>query len=154
MDPKGRRIGVPGTNFEYFPCLTPRVRSFSGFSAFQTSFLEMAIFDTSVQKSGFAGMSGCLEHTGGLTLLLREAKESKGHLIALWLDLTNAYGSMPHKLVEEALTRNHVPSSVYDLIANSYDNFWLRVGSGSTASEWQTLLSQAVQCLLSYFRSP
>ena len=33
--------------------------------------------DTSVQKGGVAGMPGCLEHTGVLTQLLREAKENK-----------------------------------------------------------------------------
>ncbi len=81
--------------------------------------------DTSVQKGGVAGMPGCLEHTGVLTQLLREAKESKGDLTVLWLDLANAYGSMPHKLVEEALMRHHVLPSVCDLIADYFKNLWL-----------------------------
>ena len=102
-------------------------------------FLGNGYIDTSVQKGGVAGMPGCLEHTGVLTQLLREAKENKGDLIALWLDLANAYGSMPHKLVEEALTRHHVPPSVCDLIADYYKNFRLRACSSSVTSEWQTL---------------
>ena len=36
--------------------------------------LGNSYIDTSVQKSGVAGMPGCLEHTGVLTQLLREAK--------------------------------------------------------------------------------
>ena len=102
-------------------------------------FLGNGYIDTSVQKGGVAGMPGCLEHTGVLTQLLREAKENKGDLTVLWLDLVNAYGSMPHKLVEEALTRHHVPPSVCDLIADYYKNFRLRACSSSVTSEWQTL---------------
>ena len=102
-------------------------------------FLGNGYIDTSVQKGELAGMPGCLEHTGVLTQLLREAKESKGNLTVLWLDLANAYGSMPHKLVEEALKRHHVPPSMCDLIADYYKNFWLRACSGSVTSEWQTL---------------
>ena len=87
--------------------------------------------DTSVQKGGVAGMSGCFEHTGVLTQLLREAKESKGDLTVLCLDLANAYRSMPHKLVEEAQKRHHVPPSVCDLIADYYNNFRLRAYSST-----------------------
>jgi hypothetical protein len=38
-----------------------------------------------------------------VTQLIREAKEGKGDLAVLCLDLTNAYGSIPHKLEETAL---------------------------------------------------
>ena len=95
--------------------------------------------DTSVEKGGVAGMPGCLEHTGVLTQLLREAKESKGDLTVLWLDLAKAYESMPHKLVEEALKRHLVPPSVCDLIADYYKNLRLRAYSSTVTSEWQTL---------------
>ena len=102
-------------------------------------FLGNGYIDTSVQKGLVAGMPGCLKHTGVLTQLLREAKERKEDLTVLWLDLANAYGSMPHKLVEEALKRHHVPPSVCDVIADYYKNFWLRACSSSVTSEWQTL---------------
>ncbi|KAJ8356215.1 hypothetical protein SKAU_G00190090 [Synaphobranchus kaupii] len=49
--------------------------------------------DTSVQKGGVSGVPGCLEHTGVVTQLIREARENKGDLTVLWLDLANAYGS-------------------------------------------------------------
>ena len=102
-------------------------------------FLGNSYIDTSVQKGGVAGSPGCLEHTGVLTQLMREAKESKGDLTVLWLNLANAYGFLPHKLVEEALKRHHVPPSVCDLIADYYKNFRLRACSSSVTSEWQTL---------------
>ena len=46
---------------------------------------------------------------------------------------------MPHKLVEEALKRHHVPPSVCNLIADYYKNFRLRACSSTVTSEWQTL---------------
>lgn len=55
--------------------------------------------NTSCQKGGIPGLSGCLEHTCVLNQLIREAKESKGNLMVVWLDLANAYGSIPHDLI-------------------------------------------------------
>ncbi|KAL7881484.1 hypothetical protein AOLI_G00083320 [Acnodon oligacanthus] len=71
--------------------------------------LRNSYIDTSVQKGGIPKVPGCLEHTGVVTQLIREARENKGDLVVLWLDLTNAYGSIPHKLVEEAMRRYHIP---------------------------------------------
>ncbi|XP_073720025.1 uncharacterized protein [Misgurnus anguillicaudatus] len=102
-------------------------------------FLKNGYIDTSVQKGGIPGVPGCLEHTGVVTQLLREAKENRGDLVVLWLDLANAYGSMPHKLVQEALEKHHVPVIVRNLIQDYYRDFKLRVSSGSTTSEWHRL---------------
>ena len=78
--------------------------------------------DTSVQKCGIGCMPGCLEHTSVITQLLREAKENKGNLAILWLDLANVYGSIQHKVVKDALRRYHVPRKISDLILNYYEN--------------------------------
>lgn len=77
--------------------------------------LKNSYIDTSVQKGGVLGVPGCLQHTGVVARLIREARESRGDLAALWLDLTNAYGSIPHKLVDTALTRHHVPELIRNL---------------------------------------
>ena len=84
-------------------------------------------------------MPGCLEHTGVVTQLIREAREGKGDLAVLWLYLTDAYGSIPHKLVETALDRHHVPGKIRDLILDYYKSFKLRVTSGTVTSEWHRL---------------
>lgn len=85
-----------------------------------------------VQKGGIPKVPGCLQHTGVVIQLIREARESKGDLTVLWLDLANAYGSIPHKLVEEALNRHYIPSKVRNLILDYYANLSLRVSSGAT----------------------
>lgn len=56
------------------------------------------------------GVSGCIKHTVVVTQLICEARESRGNLAVLWLDL--AYRSIPHKLVELALSRFHVPEKI------------------------------------------
>ena len=95
--------------------------------------------DTSVQKGGVPGMPGCIEHTGVVTQLIKEAKENKEDLSVLWLDLANAYGSMPHELIDEALKRHHVPSEVRLLIADYYNGFFQRVSSGTVTSDWHRI---------------
>lgn len=95
--------------------------------------------DTSVQKGGIAGVPGCLEHTGVVTQLIREAREHKGDLTVLWLDLANAYGSIPHKLVQTTMTKHHVPHHIADLILDYYNHFRMRVSAGGVTSDWHKL---------------
>ena len=59
--------------------------------------------DTSVQKGGVPGFSGCVEHTSVISQLINEAKVNKKDLAVVWLDLANAYGTIPHTLIEESL---------------------------------------------------
>lgn len=101
--------------------------------------LKNTYIDTSVQKGGVPGVPGCIEHTGVVTQLIREARESRGDLAVLWLDLANADGSIPHKLVELSLSKYHVPEKVRNLILDYYDNFSLRVSSGTLTSDWLCL---------------
>lgn len=63
-----------------------------------------------MQKGGIPGVPGCL-----VTQLIREAREGK--------DLVNAFGSIPHKLVETVLEWHHIPNNIKDLIMDYYDNF-------------------------------
>ncbi|XP_061101211.1 uncharacterized protein LOC133130563 [Conger conger] len=110
---------------------------FSAISRWLSTYLvKNTYIDTSVQKGGIAGMPGCMEHTGVVTQLIREARENKGNLSVLWLDLANAFGSIPHKLVQFTLMKHHVPSRCRDLIADCYNNFRMRVSSGATSSSW------------------
>lgn len=55
--------------------------------------------DTLVWKGGISGLPRSLEHTGVVIQLIGEARENKGKLSVLWLDLENAYGFIQHKMV-------------------------------------------------------
>ena len=95
--------------------------------------------DTSVQKGGIAGMSGCLEHTAVISQLIKEAKEGKSSLAVIWLDLANAYGSVPHSLVEDTLKAYHVPGKVRDIIQEYYRGLHLRFNVDNYTTGWQRL---------------
>ena len=92
-----------------------------------------------MQKGGIAGIPGCFEHTGIGTQLLRKAKESKGDLAVLWLDMANADGSIPHKLVELTLKKHHVPEKMTTLILDYYESFQIRISSGQVRSDGHRL---------------
>ena len=71
-------------------------------------------------------MSGCIEHTSVITQIIKEARQNKGELAVIWLDLANAYGTIPHKLVELTLARYHVPEKFRSLIQDYYARFNMR----------------------------
>lgn len=50
-----------------------------------------------------------------------------------------SYVSIPHKLLNVALGRQHVPQKVKDLILDYYSNFNFRVSSGQLTSHWHQL---------------
>lgn len=78
---------------------------------------------TSAQKGGVPKVPGCIEHTGVVTQLIREARGGKGDLAVLGLQLANAYGSIPHKLVETSLDQSHIPGKIRDLMLDYYSCF-------------------------------
>jgi hypothetical protein len=77
---------------------------------------ENKYIDTPIQKGAIPGFSGCLEHTGVLSQMIREAKDKKGDLTVVWLDLSNAYGSIPHALISTAMELYRIPQEIQAMI--------------------------------------
>ena len=99
----------------------------SAFARWMTTFLVAnSYIDTTVQKGGVSGHPGCLEHNSIITQQLKEAREKKGNLALIWLDLANAYGSIPHRLDEKAVTLYHIPLKVQELVPTYYNNIKVR----------------------------
>ena len=71
-------------------------------------------------------MSGCTEHIGFVSQLLKDAKKDKGDMAVLWLNLKDASGTIPQSEVEEALKRHHVSYKITELILDYYYNFHMR----------------------------
>ena len=99
--------------------------------------LENGYIDTSIQKGGVPGVSGCLEHTAVLSQMIREAKAEKKSLVVTWLDIANAYGSMPHSLIQVALEQAHVPEEVRKMIESYYSDVKIRFTTNNFTTEWQ-----------------
>ena len=99
--------------------------------------LENKCIDTSIQKGGVPGMAGCLEHTAVISQLIREAKEGKGDLVVTWLDVANAYGSLPHRVIMTALRRANVPDEMCKLVEAYYADVKIRFSTGEFTTEWR-----------------
>lgn len=90
--------------------------------------------DTSVQKGGIPGFSGCLEHMVVLDELIQEANESKSNLIVVWLNMANAYGSISHDLIVTAMEHYHIPHYIMGMIISYFVGFklWLKTAVFTT----------------------
>ena len=114
----------------YFAILAGRLTDFT---------LGNGYIDTSIQKGGIPGVSGCLEHTAILSQLIQEAKKNKKDLVVAWLDIANAYGSIPHRLIETALIRAHIPERIRKLIHSYYGNVSIRFTTKDFTTEFQKI---------------
>lgn len=79
-----------------------------------------------------------------VTQLIQEATIKKGNLAVLWLDLANAYGSIPYKLSQLTLTNQPVPSRARYLLADYYGNIRMRELSGEITSQAVNMLIKHV----------
>ena len=104
-----------------------------------TYMTENGYVNTAIQKGGIPGFSGCLEHTNILSHLIQEAKGSKGNLTVVWLDLANAYGSMPHSLIDKAMEHYHIPDKIRQMINSYLGSFNLRFQTAKFTTAWQPL---------------
>ncbi|KAJ8412701.1 hypothetical protein AAFF_G00116520 [Aldrovandia affinis] len=81
--------------------------------------------DTSVQKAGIPGFSGCLEHTSMIWHQIQAAKKDKRDLHIIFLDLANAFGSVPHELLWESFNFFHVPEPITTLVKTYFQDLQL-----------------------------
>ena len=74
------------------------------------SYLERnSLIDTTVQKAGIPGFAGCLAHTSMILHQIQTAKSEKKDLHVIFLDLANAFGSVPHSLIWKTFDYFRVP---------------------------------------------
>lgn len=93
--------------------------------------------DTSVQKAGIPGVSGCLEHTSMIWHQIQAAKKDKRDIHVIFLDLANAFGSVPHNLLWESFNFFHVPASVTNLVKAYFEDLQLCFTTADFTTSWQ-----------------
>jgi hypothetical protein len=75
-----------------------------------------------IEQKGFVpGRAGCVEHAAMANAIINDAVEKKKQLYILSLDLRDAFGSIPHDLIEENLTKIGIPRELVKLIMSSYE---------------------------------
>ena len=83
--------------------------------------LANGYFNRQKQKGFLRGISGCSEHASALREAMEDSRRSKRQLAMVWIDLKNAFGSVPHNLIQFALEWYHVPPVFEKIIRQYYD---------------------------------
>ena len=90
----------------------------------------------SVQKGCMEKVPGCWEHISMVWAALKEAKSKNLSLATIWLDIANAYGSIPHKLIIFALFQYGVSPKWIHLIETYYSGIFSKSFSQEAPSSW------------------
>ena len=103
-----------------------------------------------VQKAGLPGVPGCIEHVSTIWSAIQDAKKDKTDLSVVWLDLANAYGSVPHTILFKAMDHFHIPECVKELMMSYYGNFQMRFTTSEFTTDWHALeVGIAAGCTIS-----
>ena len=92
--------------------------------------------DVSIQKGCMEKVPGCWEHMSLVWDELKQAKTDKCNVAAVWLDIANAYGSVPHQLIFTALERYGVHPNWIAIIKSYYSGLWSCSFSPHAPSGW------------------
>ncbi|XP_076155564.1 uncharacterized protein LOC143138951 [Alosa pseudoharengus] len=91
------------------------------------------------RKGGKLDPHVLVPHSAWISHLIQEARGSQGNLTVVWLDLANAYGSMPHSLINKAMEQYHIPDKIRQMINSYLGSFKLRFQTAKFTTTWQPL---------------
>lgn len=74
------------------------------------------------QKGFLPGVRGIQEHTHVLHTSIEEAKQGKQDLTIVWLDLCNAFGSIPHDVLNSLFASLPLPDELRGILRDIYAN--------------------------------
>lgn len=95
--------------------------------------------DTLIQKAGLAGFSGCLQHNSIIWHQIQTAKKEGKDLHVLFLDLANAFGSIPHSLLWTAFEFFQVPTTITYLVKHYFQDLQFCLTTSGSTTKWQPL---------------
>jgi len=77
-------------------------------------------------------------------------KRERGDLHVVWLDLPNAYGSVPHQLIKYTLDFFYIPVCICALVAKYFEDIKMSCTHQDFTTGWQQLeLGIAIGCSVS-----
>ncbi|GMO20760.1 MAG: hypothetical protein Ta2E_11940 [Mycoplasmoidaceae bacterium] len=74
------------------------------------------------QKGFIPGKAGCIEQTAMANAIINDAVNNKKPLMIASLDLRDAFGSIPHQLIERNITDMGFPAKIIRIIMATYRN--------------------------------
>ena len=111
----------------FFSLLSKRIEN----HIFKNNFINK-----SIQKGCMEKVPGCWEHMSVVWDELKSSKKEKIDLSAIWLDIANAYGSVPHQLIFFALRRYGISEKMISLFKMYYAGLWSVSLSHTAPSSW------------------
>ena len=76
----------------------------------------------SPSQKGFLPFEGCMEHSFLLKSVLEDSKRRSKDVTVVWLDLKNAFGSVPHDTIWDLMTRLDVPTHFTAVCSEIYSD--------------------------------
>ena len=83
--------------------------------------LKNSIINLSIQKGCMGKVPGCWENMSLVWDELKTAKSHKANIAPVWLDIANAYGSLPHQLILYPYKRYDMNPTWIDLLTSYYN---------------------------------
>ena len=81
-------------------------------------------------QKGFLAFDGCAEHNFLLRTLMTDSRRRKHNLALTWLDLRDAFGSVPHYLMLSTMKRLGLSGSVLEVVGDIYSHSTIAVRTG------------------------
>ena len=81
---------------------------------------------------------------------IQRVKSEKLNLDVVWLDMANAYGPVPHQMIQLALRMYHVPEDIQMMLDKYFNGFQVRSSTNSYTTDWINLeIGIAMGCTIS-----
>ena len=107
--------------------------------------LQNNYLDPSAQKAYVNGINGCVEHVTVVNEAIQRAKLNNKTLHATWLDLKDAFGSVPHVLIPYVMSYYHIPQQIITYITSLYSKLEGKVCTKEWESEFFKFLRGVFQ---------
>ena len=110
-------------NFRPISLLPTMYKIFSGIISSRIMAISTRLGWISPEQKGFLpGVRGIQEHTHILHTVIEQAKQSKRELVVAWLDLTNAFGSIPHPILNCLFQSLPIPDELRRILSDIYSD--------------------------------
>ena len=101
--------------------------------------LNNQLIDTQTQKAGITGFAGCLEHTSMIWHQIQSAKKEKKELHVVFLDLANAFSSVPHNFIWASFNFFKIPDIITNLVKAYFSDLQLCFTTPAFVTDWHRL---------------
>ncbi|KAI9550368.1 putative reverse transcriptase-2 [Daphnia sinensis] len=109
------------SNFRPISLLPTIYKLFSGVISQRITEVASDLGWLSPEQKGFLpGVHGIQEHTQLLQTVVEETKTKRRHMSIAWLDMCNAFGSVPHAVLNELFTSLPIPEDLRRILVDIY----------------------------------